>query len=43
VVDKEEELDKDLDEKDDKDKDAELVNPTIKREPYKPPEEEDSF
>jgi hypothetical protein len=36
-------LDKDLDEEDDKDKNAELVDPTIKREPYKPPEEEEGF
>jgi hypothetical protein len=42
-VEEEEESDEDLDKKDDEDKDAELVNPTIKREPRKPPEEENSF
>jgi hypothetical protein len=42
-VEEEEELDKDLDEKDDEDKDTELVDPTIKREPREPPEEEDGF
>ena len=43
MVKEEEELDKELDKKDNKDKNAELVNPTIKWEPYKPLEEENSF
>ncbi|XTI84340.1 hypothetical protein V2W45_1454108 [Cenococcum geophilum] len=43
AAEEEEESDKDLDEKDDKDKGAELVNLTIKREPREPPEEEDGF
>ena len=37
------ESDKDLDKEDDKDKDTKLVNLTIKREPYKPLEEEEGF
>ena len=37
------ESDEDLDEEDDEDENAELVDPTIKREPYKPPEEEEGF
>jgi len=37
------ESDEDLDKEDDEDKNAELVNLTIKREPYKPPEEEKGF
>jgi hypothetical protein len=36
-------LDEDLYEEDDEDKDIELVDSTIKREPYKPPEEEEGF
>jgi hypothetical protein len=36
-------LDEDLYEEDDEDKDIELVDPTIKQEPYKPPEEEEGF
>jgi hypothetical protein len=36
-------LDEDLDKEDDEDKDAELVDLTIKREPRKPPEEEEGF
>jgi len=37
------ELDKDLNKEDNKDKDTELVNPTIKREPREPLEEEEGF
>ncbi|XTI95134.1 hypothetical protein V2W45_1515525 [Cenococcum geophilum] len=37
------ESDKDLDKEDDEDKNAELVNPTIKREPCEPLEEEEGF
>ena len=37
------ELDKDLDKEDNKDKNAELVDLTIKREPYEPLEEEEGF
>jgi hypothetical protein len=37
------ESDKDLDKEDDEDKNTELVNPTIKQEPYEPPEEEEGF
>ena len=37
------ELDKDLDKEDNKDKNTELVDLTIKREPYKPLEEEKGF
>ena len=37
------ELDEDLDEEDNKDKNTELVNPTIKQKPCKPPEEEKGF
>jgi len=36
-------LDKDLDEEDDEDKNAELVDPTIKQEPCEPLEEEEGF
>ena len=43
VVEEEVELDKDLDKEDDKDKNIELVDPTIKREPYKPLEEKEGF
>jgi len=37
------ELDKDLDKEDNEDKNTELVDPTIKREPREPPEEEEGF
>jgi len=37
------ELDEDLDKEDDEDKNAELVNPTIKQEPREPLEEEEGF
>jgi len=36
-------LDEDLDKEDNKNKDAELVNPTIKWEPCEPPEEGEGF
>ena len=42
-MEEEEELDKDLDKEDNKDKDIELVNLTIKWEPYEPLEEEEAF
>ena len=37
------ESDEDLDEEDDEDENAELVDPTIEREPCEPPEEEEGF
>jgi len=36
-------LDEDLDKEDDEDEDAELVDPTIEREPREPLEEEEGF
>ena len=37
------ESDEDLNKEDDEDENAELVNPTIEREPCEPPEEEEGF
>ena len=43
IEEEEEESDEDLDEKDDEEEGAELVDPTIEREPHEPPEKEDGF